>query len=264
MNEPKVLLELIVISMLLNISLNNCVDVNETEVCDGGYVLIETYNQCVRAKRLGEFCSFTKQCQYFDNDTYCDSNWFCNIKCQNGQEFNPKIGRCASKLYNKTFEMSFRETASNFKPKNVSSNLTSNTTKTINIFSLLRTTSNYNGVCPFDNRWNKFTQSCEVNPFLVNSGTLLLSFGFAVAFIFIILIVYRRRQNESINLFQTLNAFQVSNNHTLEPREQVVYFVTVPHEDNTLPTYQEATDNRPVNCKLPTYEEAIGISPPNT
>jgi hypothetical protein len=246
--------------MLLNISSDYCLDVKETEVCDGGYVWISGRNECVKAKRLREFCTYTKQCQYFDNNTYCDDNWMCNIKCQNGQEFNPKIERCVNQLSNKTFEMSFRKLASDLRPKNS----TANTTKTINIFSLLRTTSNYNGVCPFDNRWNKFTQSCEINPFLVNSGTLLLSFGFAVAFIFIILIVYRKRQNESINLFQTLNAFQVSNNQRLDPREQVVYFVTIPHEDNTLPTYQEATDSRPVNCKLPTYEEAIGISPPNT
>ena len=258
--------ELMILSMVMNMGLDYALHPkpNESMVCEEGYVLILAKNECLEGRQVPENCDYSEQCKYFDTNTYCDDSWQCAIKCQTGQEFNAKIDRCVKKL-NDAIKSKLRDLVTGLKSRNKSA-LTNfnqlfltNGSRKINLFSLLeRSTTSRSSVCSSDYHWNNNTNICEANPILVYSGSLLMTIMFSVAFISIILMFYRRRHNETINLFQTLNSFNFANNTALGPN---VYFVAIPSNDNPLPTYQECVEQNESNSsKLPSYEEAIAVN----
>lgn len=248
---------------VMYIRLDNAINLklNNTTVCGDGYVLIKATNQCLRGKQLSENCKHSEQCQLFDYNAICDDNRFCGYRCPAGLQFNPKVGKC-HKRFNENIRSKLRDLAISVRARNKSGVfklnqlLLSNGSRKINLFSLLEKSSNArSGVCSSDYRWNNSTNNCEANPYLIYSGSLLMTLTFSVAFVSLILMLSRRRQNRTINLF---NSFNFSENR---PLAQNVYFVAIPPTDSTPPSYQECLDSNETTesqtNKLPSYEEAI-------
>ena len=263
--------ELMVITIFIYIRSDYAIrDVkNESMVCGDGNVLVKTINQCLEGKRVAQLCQHSEQCQYFDTNTYCDQNWMCvaipapirTHICPDGQEFNQKLDKCMKKLSG-SVRTKLKELALSLRARNSSALnnlnqlLLANVTRRINLFSLLDKSGSHrrNGICYERSNGTAYSGNlCETNPFLVYSSSLLMTLMFSVAFVSLILMFYRRRHNETINLFQTLNAFNFGSNTALAPN---VYFVAIPSSDNALPSYQECTETSN-EAKLPSYEEAV-------
>lgn len=227
---------------------------SESILCDRGYIWF--VNRCIVGKRIGEICMYSAQCQYYDVNTFCDEKSKCNNKCDSGFMFSSKAGKCIPRIIDAALEKTLREYAVAHMQRNNSSyklwvNLTSSNLlpKTI-----LYDTSGSYSLCAFDQRWNKFTQQCEINPFLVNTGTLMISFGFAMAFIFIILMVSKKRR--------TQNSSHVANQNLgngLNAEINPLFIVCPPEE--RLPSYQDVINSYP-NNELPSYEEAVNFPRP--
>lgn len=265
-----------VLTILMYIRSNYGIHVmrNESVVCGHRYVFVKTIGECLEGKQVSQECRHSDQCQIVDPNSYCDRNWICAVisasirtpVCPEGQEFNRKIGKCMKKL-NESVKSRLRDLAISLRARNSSglSNLnqllTTNLTRRINLFNLMDKSGTHRrpGICYERANGTAYVGNlCETNPFLVYSSSLLMTLMFSVAFVSLILMFYRRRHNETINLFQTLNSFNFDSNTALAPN---VYFVAIPSADNTLPTYQECVDTNDTidrnDPKLPSYEEAV-------